>query len=148
MPQQTSVEEPVLGISATVLTRCAAVTPGSFTNDLLADPRHGRSAAGHRPTDRPHGMAKSPRRRAHAYAQMLTCGSFDLSTFANAERYDELTLVGDIPVRSACEHHMLRSFGSPTWGSCLATGSGAENGRLPPVAAFSAQLIADDHAAS
>ncbi len=57
------------------------------------------------------GMAETPRRLAHAYAEMLTSDSFDFTTFANAEGYDELVLVEDIPVRSVCEHHMLPFVG-------------------------------------
>ena len=56
-------------------------------------------------------MADTPRRMAHAYAEMLTSGGFDFTTFANAEEYDELVLVEDIPVRSVCEHHMLPFVG-------------------------------------
>ena len=53
------------------------------------------------------GMTETPRRMVHAYADMLTSGSFDFTTFANAEDHDELVLVEDIPVRSVCEHHLL-----------------------------------------
>jgi GTP cyclohydrolase I len=53
------------------------------------------------------GMADTPRRLAHAYAEMLTPEPFDLTTFPNTERYDELVLVEGIPVRSVCEHHLL-----------------------------------------
>ena len=56
-------------------------------------------------------MADTPRRMAHAYAEMLTVPEFDLTTFANDEGYDELVLVEDIPVRSLCEHHMLPFVG-------------------------------------
>lgn len=52
-------------------------------------------------------MFETPRRLVHAYAEMLTVPDFDLTTFSNAEGYDELVLVSDIPVRSLCEHHML-----------------------------------------
>ncbi|MGH3445127.1 MAG: GTP cyclohydrolase I [Nocardioidaceae bacterium] len=52
-------------------------------------------------------MAETPRRMAHAYAEMLRVPAFDFTTFANTEGYDELVLVEDIPVRSLCEHHML-----------------------------------------
>ena len=52
-------------------------------------------------------MTETPRRMAQAYAEMLTSGSFDFTTFANDEGYDELVLVRDIPVRSLCEHHLL-----------------------------------------
>jgi len=56
-------------------------------------------------------MAETPRRMAHAYAEMLAVPSFDFTTFANTEGYDELVLVENIPVRSLCEHHMLPFFG-------------------------------------
>ena len=56
-------------------------------------------------------MAETPRRMAHAYAEMLTVPAFDCTTFANTECYDELVLVQHIPVRSLCEHHMLPFVG-------------------------------------
>lgn len=52
-------------------------------------------------------MLETPRRMALALAEMLTAPSFEFTTFDNTERYDELVLVEDIPVRSVCEHHML-----------------------------------------
>jgi GTP cyclohydrolase I len=58
------------------------------------------------PLDSP-GMAETPQRMAHAYAEMLDVPAFDFTTFPNPEGYDELVLVEDIPVRSLCEHHML-----------------------------------------
>lgn len=62
------------------------------------------------PVDSAH-LAETPRRMATAYAEMLTAGDFDLTTFPNDEQYDELVLVEDIPVRSLCEHHMLPFVG-------------------------------------
>lgn len=62
------------------------------------------------PVDRP-GMVETPRRMAQAYAEMLTVGAFDLTTFPNDEEYDELVMVENIPVRSLCEHHMLPFIG-------------------------------------
>jgi GTP cyclohydrolase I len=56
-------------------------------------------------------MAETPRRMAHAYAEMLEVGEFDFTTFPNTEGYDELVLVEDIPLRSVCEHHMLPFVG-------------------------------------
>jgi GTP cyclohydrolase I len=56
-------------------------------------------------------MIETPRRMAHAFAEMLDVPSFDMTTFANTEGYDELVLVEDIPVRSLCEHHMLPFVG-------------------------------------
>jgi GTP cyclohydrolase IA len=56
-------------------------------------------------------MFETPRRMVDAYAEMLEVPSFDLTTFANTEGYDELVLVHDIPVRSLCEHHMLPFVG-------------------------------------
>ena len=49
----------------------------------------------------------SPRRMARAYAEMLTAREFELTTFPNEERYDELVVVCDIPFQSVCEHHLL-----------------------------------------
>jgi GTP cyclohydrolase I len=57
-------------------------------------------------TDSP-GLRDSPARMARAYAEMLTPRSFELTTFPNDEKYDELVVVKDIPVQSLCEHHLL-----------------------------------------
>ncbi len=56
-------------------------------------------------------LADTPRRVAHAYAEMLAPRPFDLTTFANDEGYDELVLARDIPFQSLCEHHMLPFHG-------------------------------------
>jgi GTP cyclohydrolase I len=61
-------------------------------------------------TDAP-GLADTPRRMAAAYAELLTPREFDLTTFPNAEGYDELVLARAIPVQSLCEHHMLPFVG-------------------------------------
>ncbi|MFG1694108.1 GTP cyclohydrolase I FolE [Nonomuraea sp. NPDC049309] len=58
----------------------------------------------------PH-LADTPKRVAHAYAEMLTPREFDLTTFPNEEGYDELVLARDIPVQSLCEHHLLPFHG-------------------------------------
>ncbi|MDT7580698.1 MAG: cyclohydrolase, partial [Pseudonocardiales bacterium] len=55
--------------------------------------------------------AATPRRMAHAYAEMLRPRPFDLTTFPNDEDYDELVLARGIPVHSVCEHHMLPFLG-------------------------------------
>lgn len=52
-------------------------------------------------------LADTPRRLAHAYAEMLEVPEYDFTTFPNTEGYDELVLVQDIPVQSLCEHHLL-----------------------------------------
>jgi GTP cyclohydrolase IA len=57
-------------------------------------------------TDGP-GLRDSPARMARAYAEMLTPRSFELTTFPNDEKYDELVVVKDIPLQSLCEHHLL-----------------------------------------
>jgi GTP cyclohydrolase I len=58
------------------------------------------------PCDSP-GTVDTPRRMARAYAALLSSPDFDLTTFPNAEGYDELVIVEDIPVQSVCEHHVL-----------------------------------------
>jgi GTP cyclohydrolase I len=57
------------------------------------------------------GLASTPRRMAHAYAELLTPREFDLTTFPNEDGYDELVLVRDIPLISVCEHHLLPFVG-------------------------------------
>lgn len=52
-------------------------------------------------------LRDTPGRMARAWAEMLTPRPFDLTTFPNDERYDELVLARDIPFRSICEHHLL-----------------------------------------
>jgi GTP cyclohydrolase I len=66
-------------------------------------------ALGRDPSD-PH-LADTPRRVAAAYEELLTPREFDLTTFPNDERYDELVLARDIPVYSLCEHHLLPFHG-------------------------------------
>lgn len=56
-------------------------------------------------------LADTPRRVAHAFAELLSPQPFDLTTFPNDEGYDELVLARDIPFRSLCEHHLLPFHG-------------------------------------
>jgi GTP cyclohydrolase IA len=56
-------------------------------------------------------LVDTPRRMALAYAEMLTVTDFDFTTFPNDEKYDELVLVENVPVRSVCEHHLLPFVG-------------------------------------
>jgi GTP cyclohydrolase IA len=56
---------------------------------------------------RSESMAASPGRMARAWAEMLTPRAFDLTTFPNDERYDELVVARSLPVQSVCEHHLL-----------------------------------------
>jgi GTP cyclohydrolase IA len=66
-------------------------------------------ALGHDPVSE--HLADTPRRVAHAYAELLTPRSFDLTTFPNDEGYDELVLARDIPFQSLCQHHLLPFHG-------------------------------------
>src|SRR4051812_35083109 len=66
-------------------------------------------ALGHDPATE--HLAETPRRVAHAYAELLTAEPFDLTTFANDEGYDELVLARDIPFQSLCEHHLMPFHG-------------------------------------
>lgn len=52
-------------------------------------------------------LARTPRRFAQAYAELMSSEPFDFTTFANTQGYDELVLIRDIPVHSICEHHLL-----------------------------------------
>jgi GTP cyclohydrolase I len=62
-------------------------------------------ALGRDPTDE--HLAGTPRRVAHAFAELLHPEPFDLTTFPNDQSYDELVLVRDISFNSLCEHHLL-----------------------------------------
>jgi GTP cyclohydrolase I len=53
------------------------------------------------------GLAATPRRVARAFAELLTPQPFEVTTFPNAEGYDELVVSRDIPFQSLCEHHLL-----------------------------------------
>ena len=57
-------------------------------------------------------MAASPGRMARAWSEMLSPRPFDLTTFPNDERYDELVLGRSLPVQSICEHHFLPFTGT------------------------------------
>ena len=57
------------------------------------------------------GLARTPARMAKAYAELLTPRDFALTTFDNAEGYDELVMARGIPIRSVCEHHLLPFVG-------------------------------------
>jgi GTP cyclohydrolase I len=97
---------------ATLLPCREQVTPKTASMDLVAAESAAAdllAALGQKVWSR--GMTETPRRMAHAYAELLSCDSFDLTTFANTAGYDELVLVEDIPVRSVCEHHMLPFVG-------------------------------------
>jgi len=67
-------------------------------------------ALGHDPASE--HLVDTPRRVAHAFAELLTPRAFDLTTFPNDEGYDELVLARDIPFQSLCEHHLLPFHGT------------------------------------
>ena len=56
-------------------------------------------------------LRDTPRRVAAAYRELLTPEPFDLTTFPNDERYDELVIARSIPFHSLCEHHLLPFHG-------------------------------------
>jgi GTP cyclohydrolase I len=56
-------------------------------------------------------LARTPRRLAEAFAELLTPEEFDFTTFPNTERYGELVRVRDIPLQSLCAHHLLPFVG-------------------------------------
>lgn len=61
-------------------------------------------------------LARTPRRMAAAYAELLSPGPFEATTFANDEGYDELVVVRGIRFVSVCEHHLLPFMGTATVG--------------------------------
>jgi GTP cyclohydrolase IA len=56
-------------------------------------------------------LAATPARMARAYAEMFSPRPFDLTSFPNDARYDELIIARSIPMQSVCEHHLLPFVG-------------------------------------
>src|SRR5215218_3589363 len=56
-------------------------------------------------------LAATPARMARAYAEMFAPRPFDLTTFPNDARYDELIIARSIPLHSVCAHHFLAFVG-------------------------------------
>lgn len=63
-----------------------------------------------------HNTHDTPNRVARMYVQELLRGRFTppprLTDFDNAQRYDQLIVVGPIEVRSLCAHHLMPIYGS------------------------------------
>src|SRR5215472_3900608 len=53
------------------------------------------------------GLRETPARMARAYAELFDPPPMRLTTFDNAEGYDELVIARAIPFRTVCEHHLL-----------------------------------------
>ena len=53
------------------------------------------------------GLRETPARMARAYAELFDPAPLRLTTFDNAEGYDELVIARAIPFRTVCEHHLL-----------------------------------------
>jgi GTP cyclohydrolase I len=53
------------------------------------------------------GLRDTPGRVASALCELLTPEPFEPTAFPNAEGYDELIVVRDIPFHSLCMHHLL-----------------------------------------
>ena len=56
-------------------------------------------------------LAATPARMARAYAEMSSPRPFELTTFPNDAKYDELIIARSLPVQSVCEHHLLPFLG-------------------------------------
>jgi GTP cyclohydrolase I len=56
-------------------------------------------------------LRETPRRRADAYAELLTPQPFQATTFPNDDGYDELVVARAIPFHSLCMHHLLPFHG-------------------------------------
>ena len=53
------------------------------------------------------GLRATPGRMARAFAELFEPAPLRLTTFENAEGYDELVIARAIPFRTVCEHHLL-----------------------------------------
>jgi len=98
-PRQLRVADAAPGVDVDAAATAAAALLAALGMDL-ADP----------------SLARTPRRIAQAYAELLTPREFDLTTFPNDEGYDELVLARNIPFTSVCEHHLLPFTGTAAVG--------------------------------
>lgn len=57
-------------------------------------------------------LSDTPRRVADALVELLTPEPFQVTTFPNDDRYDELVLARSIPFQSLCAHHLLPFIGT------------------------------------
>jgi GTP cyclohydrolase I len=92
-------------VTDSVLVAVPDTVPGVDADAAIDHARGFLNALGVR-CDSP-GTVDTPRRMAEAYTALLSSVEFDMTTFPNAEGYDELVIVKDIPVQSVCEHHVL-----------------------------------------
>jgi GTP cyclohydrolase I len=53
------------------------------------------------------GLRETPARMVRAYAELFEARPLRLTTFDNAEGYDDLVIARAIPFRTVCEHHLL-----------------------------------------
>jgi len=60
------------------------------------------------------GLLETPQRVARMYKEVFENRDFNATQFSNAEQYNDIVMVRDIPFYSMCEHHMLPFFGTAT----------------------------------
>jgi hypothetical protein len=68
-------------------------------------------------------LRDTPRRVAHAYAELLTPRHFTLTTFPNDEGYDELVVARDIPFTPSANTTSFRSSGGLISVTCRVSAS-------------------------
>ena len=61
-------------------------------------------------------LAETPRRVADGFIELLSPAPFEMTTFPNADGYDEPVIVRGIPFVSLCRHHLLPFRGTATVG--------------------------------
>lgn len=73
------------------------------------------AALGH-DIDEDDDLAETPRRVADGFIELLSPAPFEMTTFPNADGYDEPVIVRGIPFVSLCRHHLLPFRGTATVG--------------------------------
>lgn len=61
-------------------------------------------------------LAETPRRVADGFIELLSPAPFEMTTFPNADGYDEPVIMRGIPFVSLCRHHLLPFRGTATVG--------------------------------
>ena len=99
-----SIERPLDGGEEAAMIAAASRKIAELLDILRIDHRHD------------HNTRDTPNRVAKMYVQELLHGRFAppsrLTDFDNAQRYDQLIVVGPIEVRSLCAHHLMPIYGS------------------------------------
>lgn len=108
MTQQLDADSLEMAVTADLESMCESLVLTERSVDLAAAQRAAADFLAALGIDLDEdGLRETPARMARAYAELFGPRPMRLTTFANAEGYDELVMARGIPFRTVCEHHLL-----------------------------------------